>query len=242
MISPVSTGGINHTANIQVGFKEISSGKKSPTFVSPAILEIGRRLLTNSSLAGARNRNVVNEMSMSQTETAFVQNAQDTVSRISELTVQANSGILSAADKEALQIEANELSKNLEFNRRHAKFNGKEMLNDDEFNDLTQSLQNIDFSTSEGIANAADAANSAKEALSGRQARLGTEQIVLDQQFKANLDEQANLLEAGSKMADTDIATSFMRLSKDLILNDVSHAVSAQASELDSSSLRALLS
>lgn len=242
MISPVSTGGIVHTDNIQVGFKEITSGKKSPTFTSPAILEIGRRLMINSSLAGARNNNVVNQLSKSQTESAFVQNAQDTLGRISELTVRANSGILSAADKEALQTEASELAEHLNFNRQHAKFNGKELLNDEEFTEITDALQNVDFSTSEGIASVADAAQSGIDTLSSRQARIGTEQIVLNQQYEANLNEQANLLEAGSKLADTDIAQSFGRLTSSLILNDVSNAITAQASNIESSTLRALLS
>ena len=242
MISPVSTGGIVHSDNIQVGFKEISSGKKSPTTTSPAILEIGRRLLTNSTLAGARNSNVVNQMSRSQTESSFVQNAQNTLSRISELTVRANSGILSAADRQALQAEASELAEHLEFTGRNAKFNGKELLSDSEFSDITDSLRNVDFSTSEGVASVADAAVAGMDALSQRQARLGSEQIILDQQFEANLQEQANLLEAGSKMADTDIAQAFSSLTSSSILSDVEMAMTAQASQLESSSLRALLS
>ena len=145
MISPVSTGGVSHSANIQVGFKEISSGKKSPSLTSPAILEIGRRLMTNSTLTGAKNSNVVNQMSRSQTESSFIQNTHNTLSRISELSVRANSGILNAADKEALQLEANELAEHLEFNSRHAKFNGKELMNDDEFSDMSDSLQKYRF-------------------------------------------------------------------------------------------------
>ncbi|MCM8527455.1 MAG: hypothetical protein NE327_13115 [Lentisphaeraceae bacterium] len=241
MISPVATGGIVHTDNIQVGFKEISSGNKSATFTSPAILEIGRRLMTNSTLAGAKNSNVVNQMSRSQTEAAFVQNTQDTLSRISELTVRANSGMLNAADKEALQLEANELAEHLEFTGRNSKFNGKELFNDSQFSDMTDSLRNIDFSTSEGIASAAEAASAGIDAMSARQAELGSEQNILDHQFEANLQEQANLLEAGSKMADTDIAQSFMRLTSDSILNDVSTAMTAQAANMESSTLRALL-
>ena len=241
MISPVSTGGVVHTDNIQVGFKEISSGKKSATFTSPAILEIGRRLMTNSTLTGARNRNVVNQVSKSQTESAFVQNTQDTLSRISELTVRANSGMLNSADKEALQIEANELAEHLEFTGRNSKFNGKELLNDSQFSEMTDSLRNIDFSTSEGISNTAEAAVAGIEAMSQRQAELGSEQNILQHQFEANLQEEANLLEAGSKMADADIAQSFMRLTSDSILNDVSTAMTAQASNMESSTLRALL-
>lgn len=242
MISPVSTGGIVHADNIQVGFKEISSGKKSATFNSPAILEIGRRLMTNSTLVGAKNNNVANQMSRSQTESAFVQNTQDTLSRISELSVRANSGMLNAADKEALQIEANELSEHLDFTARTAKFNGKELLDDSQFTEMTDSLRNIDFSTSEGISNTAEAASAAIDAMSSRQAGLGSEQNILDHQFEANLQEQANLLEAGSKMADTDIASAMTRLSSDSILSDVSTAMTAQASNMESSTLRALLS
>ena len=78
--------------------------------------------------------------------------------------------------------------------------------------------------------------------MSSRQAKLGSEQVVLQHQYEANLQEQANLLEAGSKMADTDLAMALSGLSSDIILSDVSAAVSAQASNLDSSSVTALLS
>lgn len=242
MISPVSTGSAIHAANIQTGFKEVSSGQKSPLLTSPAVLEIGRRLMTNSTLAGARNNNIANEMSRSQTETAFVHNAQDTLSRISELSVRANSGILNAADKEALQLEANELSEHLDFTRKTARFNGQELMNDDQFKQITDSLKNIDFSTSEGVAATAEAAQAAMDGLASRQAELGAEQITLDLQYQANMDEQLNLLEAGSKMVDADMAQSLTNLSSDLILSDVSNAVSAQAANIESSTLRAVLS
>ena len=241
MIGAVASGQVIHTSNIQTGFKEISSGQKTVTTTSPAILEIGRRLLNASTFADARNRNITNQISKSRTEGAFVQNSQDTLARINELSVRANSGILNANDKEALQIEAQELAKTLNFNSQHAKFNGKQILNDEEFSNVASSLQNIDFSSSEGIKAAADAATSGIDTLAGRQARLGTEQIVLEQQFKANLDEQKNLLEAGSKLVDTDVAQAFTNLTRDVILSDVSSALSSQAASLESSRVAALL-
>ncbi len=241
MINPINSSSVNHVNNIQVSFKEISSGKKNVSFYSPALLEIGRKLLINSNLAGVRNSNILNEISMSQTESSFVQNAQDSLSRLSELAVHANSGVLSAGDKEALQTEANELVKHLDYARKNARFNGKDLLNDEQFAEISENLANIDFSTSEGIAAAATAAEQGLASLADRQAELGSEQIALEERFSANMAEQNNLLQAGSKLTDTDISKAYSRFSSDVILNDVAMAMQAQAIKLQSSTLSALL-
>ncbi|MCM8535276.1 MAG: hypothetical protein NE334_05015 [Lentisphaeraceae bacterium] len=230
------------TERIEVGFQQISSGKKSPSFTSPAVLAIGQKLLNNASFASARNSNVVNEISMSQTRSAFVQSSHDTVGRLSELSVKANSGMLSAQDREAIQIEANELTKHLRSNMENASFNGNKLLDDSDFSDMVSSFEEIDLTTQAGIENAGDVAKDAIDMLSQKQATLGAEQGILEQQFRANLEEEANLLDAGSRMTDADIAQVFSQLSSDTILSNVSTAMSAQAANLESSTVSALLS
>jgi flagellin len=240
-IGSQGSGQVAHVDSIRTGFKEISSGKKTASTTSPALLEIGRRLLNGSTFAEARNRNITNEISKSQTESAFVQSSQNTLSRISELAVQANSGILNASDKKALELEAQELSDSLSFDREHAKFNGKQIMNDDEFTAVTESLQDIDFSSSEGISAVADAATAGIDTLSSRQAGLGAEQNTLEQRHAANLEEAANLLDAGSRIISTDMAAAFTQLTSDLVMSDVSSAVSSQGASLESSRVEALL-
>jgi flagellin len=230
------------TERISVGFKEIASGKKSVSTTSPAILAIGQRLLNNSSLASARNSNIINEISQSQTHSSFIQNTQDTVSRISELSVKANSGMLSKQDRQALQAEAEQLSMQLEDNMNNASFNGKKILADDEFKSMVESFKDIDLTSDEGVQTAALASDAAISTLSQRQATIGAEQNILDIQFRANLEEEANLLEAGSRMVDTDMAAALSSLSSDSILSDVSMAMSAQSANLDSQRVSALLS
>jgi flagellin len=240
-IGSLGSGQAAHVDSIRTGFKEISSGKKTASTTSPALLEIGRRLLNGSTFAEARNRNITNEISKSQTESSFVQSSQNTLSRISELAVQANSGILNSSDKKALEIEAQELSESLSFDREHAKFNGKQIMNDDEFTAVTESLQNIDFSSSEGISAVADAATAGIDTLSSRQASIGAEQNTLEQRHAANLEEAANLLDAGSRIISTDMAAAFTQLTSDMVMSDVSSAVSSQGASLESSRVEALL-
>jgi len=242
MIGAVSTGGFEPIERARIGFQQLSSGKKSPSLFSPATLEIGRRLLNSSNLAGARNSNINNEISSSQTKSSFVQSSQDTVMRINELTVKANSGILSASDKQALQVEAEELSKSLGDTMKFASFNGKKLMDDSEFANVVSSLSNVDLTTDAGVKAAAMAATSATDMLSGRQAELGAEQIILDQRFEANRTEQANLLDAGSRLTSVDMAAAFSQFSGDMIMSSVGTAVAAQGAALESSSVEALLS
>jgi flagellin len=241
-IGSAGSGQVAHVNSIRTGFKEISSGEKSSSTTSPAILEIGRRLLNSATFAEARNRNITNSISKSQTESAFVQGSQDSLARISELAVQANSGIMNANDKEALELEAQELSNSLNFDRENAKFNGKQVMNDDEFTAITESLNNIDFSSSEGIKATADAATAAQETLSSRQAQLGSEHNILEQRFEANLEEQANLLDAATRITGTDMAAAMTQLTGSMIMSDVSSAVSSSGAALESSRVAALLS
>lgn len=241
-IGSAGSGQVAHVNSIRTGFKEISSGEKSSSTTSPAILEIGRRLLNSATFAEARNRNITNSISKSQTESAFVQGSQDSLARISELAVQANSGIMNANDKKALELEAQELSNSLNFDRENAKFNGKQVMNDDEFTAITESLNNIDFSSSEGIKATADAATAAQETLSSRQAQLGSEHNILEQRFEANLEEQANLLDAATRITGTDMAAAMTQLTGSMIMSDVSSAVSSSGAALESSRVAALLS
>ena len=192
-------------------------------------------------MASARNSNITNEISFSQTHSSFVQNSQDTVSRLSELSVKANSGILSRQDRQALQAEAEQLTAHLKDTMNNAEFNGKKILDDSEFSDMVQSFENIDLTSATGISDAANAVSDAIDMLSQRQATLGAEQNILHQQFRANVEEEANLMDAGSRIVGADIMEAFSRLTGDSILSQVSVAMDAQAASLDRHALANLL-
>lgn len=241
MISAVGSP-LTPMERVQTSFQEISSGKKSPSFTSPALLAIGQRLLNNATLASARNSKITNEISYSQTHSSFVQNTHDTVSRLSELSVKANSGILSAQDRQAIQAEAEQLTYHLKDTMNNAEFNGKKIFSDAQFSDMVESFDNIDLTSASGISDAAAAADDAIQMLANRQAGIGAEQNILHQQFRANLEEEANLMEAGSRMVGTDVMEAFSRLTGDSILSQVSVAMDAQAMNLDRQAVSSLLS
>ena len=241
MIGAVFPSGFQPIERVEINFQQMSSVKKNVSFHSPASLEIGRRLLNSASLAEARNSNVVNAKSSSMTQSSFVQGAQDTVAWLSELATQANSGMLTRRDKEAIQIEIDQLTASLADTMKSASFNGQKLMADSEFSNVVSSLQNIDVTTANGVIAAGDVTAAAADALSSRQARLGAEQIILDKQFEANMAEQANLLDAGTDMTGVDMAMAFSQLSGDMILSNVSMAMTAQAAHMDSSVISALV-
>ena len=241
MIGAISSGGFQPMERVKIGFQQLSSGKKSVSFYSPATLEIGRRLLNSATLAEARNSNVVNAKSSSMTQSSFVQGAHDTVARLSELATQANSGMLTRQDKEAIQIEVDQLTQSLGDTMKSANFNGQKLMADSEFGDIVNSLQNMDVTTASGIIAAGDATSAATDVLSSRQARLGAEQVILDHQFEANMAEQANLLDAGTNLTGVDMAMAFSQFSGDMVLSNVGSAMTAQAMSIESSTVSALL-
>ncbi|NQZ56605.1 MAG: hypothetical protein HRT88_03940 [Lentisphaeraceae bacterium] len=240
MIGGIELGAFQPMERVNIGFKELSSGVKSVSTTSPALIQIGMRLLHGSTLAGARNSNLTNQMSSSRTKSAFLESSQSVVMRISELAVKANSGLLSSSDKKSLQMEADELSGFLTDTMQNASFNGQQIMNDPSFTSVATSLQNIDFQTSAGIDSAAMASSAAIDILAGSQAELGAEQNIIEHRFDANRAEQANLLDAGSRMVGVDMAASFSQFTGDMILSSVGMAVAAQGAQIESSTLRAL--
>ena len=232
----------DHFTTTRTRMGELASAKKSVTFNSPATLMIGSRILANAQMTGARIGNMQREVSFNQTKSSFMQSAQNTVTRLRELATQANNGILTTADRTSINAEAKELFKHLKDIENHASFNGMPLMQSDEFKSLTSSLQDMDMTSQSGISDAAQNLDSAMDTLATMQAQVGAETRALLEQEEAAMAEMANQVDAGSRIVGTDMAASFSAMTSSQILSDVSVAMQAQAMDMDSATVAALLS
>jgi len=240
MIAPVSIG-VDYVAIQQQRNAEIASGKKSITFNSPATLQIGEKQLIASNLVGMENNNLENQISYNQTKDAFLSNAHGTIARISELTVQAGSGILNATDKAAINTEIAQLTKQLDSDYQHAEFNGNKILQTDDVKDLVNSLHDLDVSNDTDRIAAAEAASDAIEELGSQRAELGAETGILTEQVDANRAYRANLFSSSAKNTNTNMGESITKAATASILGQAAIAVQAQSADLSRRNVATLL-
>ena len=262
-----SIGGPNHATpyvnsafqSTRVWLNEIASGKNSYTTTSPAKLMIGNRLLNTAQRSSVANMNVGFATSRAQTVDSYLQGTHDTVSRLKELSVQANNGLLTDNDRDAINAEAQELMKHLGQTYQTARFNGQEVLQggtadvavtadgdkatvtngDTSFAKL--GIEGLDLSTQEGAEAALEALDTATDEISNQRAQIGTDLRKLEDQYEANLAAEANLREASSNQMDTDIARASTEFSTPSIRSQVASAVASQGNQLQGSMISALL-
>jgi flagellin len=74
------------------------------------------------------SKNAANGISFIQTTEGYLQESQDIVQRLRELSVQASNGIYSAEDRMQIQVEVSQLVDEIDRIASHAQFNGMNLL------------------------------------------------------------------------------------------------------------------
>ena len=233
---------VDNAKRLNTNFEELSTSRNSFATTSPASIMIGEGLLQSARLLAAENSNFTNQISFNQTRSSVVSGIQDQLSRLSELSVRANSGILNAQDRAALNTEAQEISSSIQQTADTFTFNDLPLLDIPEINSLVSNLGSIDLTTSAGITATADLANSSLDELSSRQAVTGSETRALTERISVNRDTQANLMDAGTNIVGVDMALAATQLASSSVMQDIDIAMSGQAASIDSSTVAALLS
>ncbi|AOR22920.1 flagellin [Clostridium taeniosporum] len=110
--------------NISSGLK-LSSAKDNPNKITQSqMLKI--QVLSNS----AARRNIEDTNSMIQTFDGAMQEMNDSLCRIKELTVQAGGGTLTDDDRHVIQNEIDQLTKHLDYMANNTDFNGVKLINE----------------------------------------------------------------------------------------------------------------
>ena len=194
--------------------------------------------------------NVYDGISLAQVAEGGLEGINNDVNRIRELSVQAGSGVLSAADKQAIQSEITQLQENITQTIEQTNFAGKPLLSSDsEINfqvgaqagqqisvntrDIASELNgvlNIDV-TSQSSEDVLAAADAAVEVVGSARGDLGAVQNQLASTARNLTQSDVNTAAARSRIQDTDYAQAVSQQAANDVLGQASLTVQAQANQ-----------
>jgi flagellin len=237
----------------------LSSGSKIVTPADDAAgMAVGSRLTSQIRRLDAARGNVGNAISFTQTQDGYLRKIADALTRMSELSLQAQDVTKSDADRQLYQSEYSQLS---EFISTSASkdFNGVSLFSgasldvtlDSEGNTLTMNgislaaqiytdVLGADLNT---IADARDALGKLKLAinqLSQDRAGIGAYQSRLNYTSDQLTVSKENLTAANSRIQDVDVAEESTEFAKQNILVQSGTAMLAQANSMPQSVLKLL--
>ena len=187
-------------------------------------------------------RNLADGRSLVRTAEASLQASQDTIGRMRELGIQAQNGTLSAADRDVIQQEYDQLAAQLDQTARGANFGGRNLLDgsvqgagairitdgdggdtDVEIADAGAAalgVQGLDVSDPGSIA----ALDAAQDRLSNQRAQLGALDNTFSRQEQQLATERINAEEARARIEDVDVAREVAESTRARILSDLTLA------------------
>ncbi|MDD5177626.1 MAG: flagellin [Sterolibacterium sp.] len=182
-------------------------------------------------------RNVYDGLSLTSTAEGALGQVTESLQRMRELAVQAANGTNSAADRQALQNEFNQIGQGLEQLANTTQFNGQKLL-DGSYNGQIQAGPNpgdtrlltigngtpqalgvvaLDVTSSATAATAIDALDSALGKVNSMRAEIGAAQAGLGSTLANLSGTYENLAAAKSRISDADYARETGNLSRNAI-------------------------
>ncbi len=201
-----------------------------------------------SDIASLRQQSKNTELSLSslQTKEGALSAMQDTLSRMQQLANQAATGTYSAAQRNIMNNEFEQLKEEYAWISNSTEFNGNPLFGKIDLN--PQDSQEPSTDPFAGISlNDMASANEAMESLKGmiedksfQRSTVGSNMNLAESKIQ-QLDMQAeNLSEAKSRITDIDFAEEIVNLTKSLVLVQVSIAVIKTANEMSKMVLKLL--
>lgn len=115
--------------SIQGNIEKLSSGMRINRAGDDASgLAVSEKLRSQIRGLNQAERNIQNAVSFIQTTEGYLQNTQDILHRLRELSVQAANGIYTAEDRMQIQVEVSQLVDEVNRIASHAQFNGMNVL------------------------------------------------------------------------------------------------------------------
>jgi flagellin len=215
-------------------------------------------------------RNIQNGVSFIQTTEGYLQETQDILHRLRELSVQSANGIYTDEDRMQIQVEVSQLIDEVNRIASHAQFNGMNLLtgafaqegprsmllqvganmdqNEQVFigNMTAQALglageqETISISTAESANAAIGTIDSALQQISKQRADLGAFQNRFEMAAQGVAIAAENLQAAESRIRDADMASEMVNYTKEQILSQAGNAMLAQANTRTQSVLQLL--
>ena len=232
--------------------EKLSSGKKINSAADGAAAQqIIDRLTTEVEGSRQAISNAYDGVSLTQVAEGGLSGITDDVNRIRELSVQSGNGLLTDADRSAIQAEVSQLQENISQTIEQTEFAGKPLLSSDgdidfqigsgagdklgvQTQDIAAGLDdilNVDLSTAQGAEDALAAADAATEFVGDARADLGATQNQFESAARNLSQADVNLSAARSRIQDTDYAQATSENAAAGILSQTSIAVQGIANQ-----------
>ncbi|WP_339261507.1 flagellin [Lysinibacillus sp. FSL K6-3209] len=217
----------------------------------PAGLAISEKMRAQIRGLNMASKNIQDGISLMQTAEGALNETHAMIQRMRELAVQASNDTLTDSDRQQLDLEFQELKKEIQRLSKDTEFNTKTLLNGDYstnglkiqaganagqtielfINDMGAGALGLDATTSiatrDDANNAISSMDEALKRVSSERSRLGAYQNRLEHAYNANVNTAENLTAAESRIRDADIAKEMMNMVKSQILLQASQYVLA---------------
>ncbi|MGG2053001.1 flagellin [Lysinibacillus pakistanensis] len=229
----------------------ISSGYRINSAADdPAGLAISEKMRAQIRGLNMAAKNIQDGISLVQTAEGALNETHDMIQRMRELAIEAANDTLTDDDRQKLELEFQELKKEIQRISTDTEFNTKTLLNGDhatkgiKIQAGANSGQNIELfingmgsealglkdasiATQEDADKAISTMDEALKGVSNERSRLGAYQNRLEHAYNANVNTAENLQAAESRIRDADIAKEMMNMVKAQILMQASQYVLA---------------
>ena len=241
-----------HYNTMNKSLLRISSGYRINSAADdPAGLAISEKMRAQIRGLNMAAKNIQDGISLVQTAEGALNETHAMIQRMRELAIQASNDTLTDSDRELLNLEFQELKKEIQRTSRDTEFNTKKLLNGDYgtdglkiqaganagqtiemyINDMGTGALGLDDTVSIATREDADKAigtmDKALGLVSTERSRLGAYQNRLEHAYNATMNTAENLTEAESRIRDADIAKEMMNMVKAQILMQASQYVLA---------------
>jgi flagellin len=231
-------------------FERLASGRRINSAADGAAAQqIIDRLTSNVEGNRQAISNAFDGVSLAQVAEGGLSGITDNVQRIRELSIQAGSGILSDADRSAIQAEIEQLQEGIVDTINSTEFAGQPLLSSDSelsfqvgasagqtisvpTQDIEAALSGIlsvDVSTSAGVQSALEEADAAQEFVGSTQAELGAVQSQFESAARNLSTADVNTAAALSRIQDLDFAQATAESAALGVQSEAALAVQAQA-------------
>ncbi len=255
-----------HTLAVERSMARLSSGLRITRAADdPAGLAIATRLDAKVRSTERAIRNALDGVSALQIGEGALNEVSGLLIRIRELAMQSANGSLGSAERATIDVEAQDLIREIDRIAQVTEFNGKPLLDgsgtvlrlqtgpdsgdtldisgaDTRASQLgtTDPLSGIDLSSAAGARAALDVADEAIDQISLVRARFGSGQVRLESQIRSLSISAENTEAARSRIMDVDIAAETAELARAQILQQFSITLLAQANQQQRLVLRLL--
>ncbi|MEK4173618.1 flagellin [Lysinibacillus sp. FSL L8-0312] len=240
-----------HQSAMSKAMLRISSGYRINSAADdPAGLAISEKMRSQIRGLNMAAKNIQDGISLVQTAEGALNETHAMIQRMRELAVEAANDTLTDDDREKLELEFQELKKEIQRLSTDTEFNTKTLLNGDhETNSIkiqaganagqhielfingmgseALGLKDVSIATREDADKAISSMDEALKRVSNERSRLGAYQNRLEHAYNANVNTAENLQAAESRIRDADIAKEMMNMVKAQILMQASQYVLA---------------